>query len=118
MILYETLGQPELLMILCLVGFASGIIFDFANFVYFLCDKNKFARIVLDVVASLVCFVIFFVVVLNLNYGDFRVWQILFFVASLLIQRAFMGKVLAKVFEICYNYFIKKLKKIFKFFQK
>ena len=116
--LYETLAQPEVLLWVVLSGFLCGFVFDIAGFVNILFDKNKITRFVLDFFASLICGLIFFVVILNTSFGEVRLWQALFFITAILIQRASIGKIVAKGCLLCYNSLIKFLKKFGKSLKK
>lgn len=116
--LYETLAQPLILFYVLIFGFLSGVIFDFATFLHTLFGSNKVVRFILDFVATFLCFVVLFFVILTFAYGELRLWHILFFVASLLLERATIGKLVAKAISVCYNFFVKILRKIFAVFQK
>ena len=100
MLLYETLSQPIILLCVITAGFLSGFVFDAANALFRLSNRNKIFRHVLDVMAVFVCGFVFFAVILTVNYGDLRVYELLFFVAFLLLQRATIGKLLAKTLKI------------------
>ncbi|MDD4815865.1 MAG: spore cortex biosynthesis protein YabQ [Clostridia bacterium] len=112
--LYETLLQPLILLQILGVGFLSGIVFDFNTFFYVLCDKNKIARLVLDIVSTLVVFVIFFLLILNISYGEIRFYQAIFFVLALWIERLTIGKLVAKAIFVCYNFCGKIMRKTYK----
>ena len=103
MILYETLAQPSILLWVVTAGFMSGFIFDIANALWRASKSNKIIRFVLDFTATIVSAGVLFFVILKTAYGDWRLWQILFFTASLLLQRATIGKLLAKKLFMCYN---------------
>ena len=109
--LYETLMQGQILLWLLLSGFLCGFIFDLARFFHALCEYNKWIRHILDFFATLMASGVFFVVVLNVAFGVIRLWQILCFAASFALQRATVGRLLAKGFAVCYNSLSKKLKK-------
>lgn len=108
--LYETLLQPEILFWIVLTGFLTGIVFDVAKFICFLCENNKVVRFILDIVATFFACFVLFCVVLKLSYGEIRVWHILCFFASLLFERASIGKLVAKALGLCYNLCISILK--------
>lgn len=109
--LYETLAQPMILFFVVVVGFLCGIVFDVRKFLFNLCEKNRWAGLVLDFVATIFVGAIFFLLILKINYGEIRLWQILFFVASLVLERVTIGKLVAKWLSLCYNFFSKKFKK-------
>lgn len=110
--LYETIAQPIYLFWICLSGFASGIIFDFATFFYLLFEKNKIARFILDILATILVAFVFFILILNICYGEIRLWQILFFTMSFCLERATIGKLVAKAIYLCYNFIINILQRL------
>jgi len=112
--LYETLSQPLILLQILGVGFISGVVFDLNTFFYVLCDKNKTARLILDIVSTLIVFVIFFFLILNIANGEIRFYQIVFFVLALAIERLTIGKLVAKAITVCYNFCGKVLRKTYK----
>ncbi len=112
MLLYETLSQPIIALIIFLIGFGSGFIADISNYLYFLFNNNKYFRIIIDIITSIICFVIFFISIINLNYGEFRLYLLMLFIIGFLLQRFTIGKIIAKISNWCYN----KFKKIISFF--
>lgn len=103
MLLGETLMQPLIFLLLLLIGFLSGLFFDFGNYIVFLCNKNKVVRVVFDVLISLVCCFIFFLSILSLSYGELRFYHILGFLLGVFLERKTLGKIIAKVSKYCYN---------------
>ena len=109
--LYETLSQPQIFLWIILAGFAAGLLFDVAKFFHALCDFNKCVGHILDFVCTLaVCFV-FFLLITFVSFGEFRVWQILCFLAAFFLERFGVGKFVAKGLDVCYNALTKKSKK-------
>ena len=114
--LYETLSQPLILLQILGVGFLSGVVFDLNTFFYILCDKNKIARFILDILSTLIVFIIFFLLILNIAYGEIRVYQIAVFVIALAVERLTIGKLVAKAIFVCYNFCRKVLRRAYKKF--
>lgn len=110
--LYETLSQPLILLYVIVVGFLSGVVFDIATFLLTIFKQNKFLRHLLDFICTSVVCGIFFLLIFNLNYGEIRLWQVVCFVVSVVIERLSIGKLVAKGLLVCYTFFIKKLKKV------
>ena len=77
MILYETLNQPLIFLIIFCVGFVSGLIFD--------------------AISVALCGVVFFACLLELNYGEFRFYILLGYVLGILIERITLGLIVAKI---------------------
>lgn len=105
--LFETLSQPKLLVILFLIGFLSGFVFDIINFIKFACNNNKITNIIFDFIGTLIDFAILFLTNLEINYGELRFFAISIFFIGFSLQRFTLGKILAKFFLWCYNVFIK-----------
>lgn len=112
MLLYETLSQPLIFLVVFGIGFGCGFVFDLRNYIHFLCNKNKIVGIVLDVISSIVCCLIFLLSVLNFNFGQVRFYLILSFILGLILQRFSLGYIIAKFFIWCYNLFKKVILKI------
>ena len=110
--LYETLSQPQIFLFVVLFGFISGIIFDifkiFKNRI-----KNRFFINFLTFFNVFLVILIYFFVNLKFNYGEFRFYILLSFFLSLFIERLFIGNLLGKFLEKCYNKVSKGLKEIY-----
>ena len=114
MILFETLNQPYILILLIIFGFLSGFLFDFAYIISFLCNENKIVKNIFQFFAVFFSFFILFLLNLNINYGQFRVYIFVVFFFFLFIQRITVGKLIAKTKIWCYNTFKKLTKLILK----
>lgn len=91
--LYPTLNQPLVMLVMFFVGFASGFLFDFA----FLLKKSlklKATNIFFDFLACIFSFVIFFVTNLYINYGQFRIYVVVIFIIACLLQRVLSNQIL------------------------
>lgn len=113
MLLYETLSQPLIFIIILSFGFLSGLVFDLRNYLCFLFAKNKIVSVILDTVATiLVCF-IFLLGNLYFNFGQFRFYVILGFVIGLSIERVTLGIIVGKICSWCYNKFRELTSKLY-----
>lgn len=112
MILYETLNQPIILLYLIILGFLSGLFFDFAYIISFLCNKNKLITNILLFFSTLLSFFTLFMLNLKINYGQFRVFIFIVFFLFLFLERISLGKVIAKTQIWCYTTFTKVVNKI------
>ena len=92
--LYPTLNQPIVMLVMFFVGFASGLLFDFA----FLLKKSlkdlKATNIFFDFLACIFSFVIFFVTNLYINYGQFRIYVVVIFIIACLLQRVLSNQIM------------------------
>ena len=110
--LYETLNQPKLLIIFIIVGFGCGLVYDIGNFIKFLFNNKKIANVILDILETSVVLSVVFIVNLNFNYGQIRLFPILIFLIFFVIERYTIGKIIAKIYISCYNLLTKLNKKI------
>ena len=110
--LYETLAHPYLLLVFLLAGLAGGLVFDVGNFIKFLCSNKKLPSVIIDFVQTCICLSILFFVNLNYNYGLFRAFPIIIFLAFFSLERFTLGKIIAKFYHVCYNSLTKFLQKI------
>ena len=111
--LYETLFQPKIFLILFLIGFVCGFLLDFASLMHYFTGKNKAFKEIFASVAIILSFIIFDQTNLLVNYGDLRFFPFLAFWGAFVLQRLTIGKILAKFMEKCYNFLRKLLKTIF-----
>lgn len=114
--LFETLSQPLIALYLFGVGFLCGIIFDLNNLICMFAKTDKVLRFVLDIICTFLVFGIFFLLILNISFGEIRFYQILLFVLSIFLYRITFGKLFAKLIEKCYIKLIGLKNKIFKHF--
>lgn len=101
--LYETLSQPYVFFILFLTGVLAGLFFDIANFTILLCNKNKVIQQIIYFFTVMISFTVFFVVNLNINYGQFRIYIFLALGIGFILERFTFGKLWTKLFNKCYN---------------
>lgn len=113
MLLYETLSQPAIFFVVFSIGLVSGLLFDLKSYITFLCASNKIVSVLLDVLTTLIVFVILFLSNLYFNYGEFRFYVIFAFFAGLLIERVTLGIFVAKICSWCYNKFRNLMAKIY-----
>lgn len=116
--LFETSNQPQIFLLLVIAGFFCGFVYDMSTYIIFLCKKNKVVQIIFDFIASIAVFAIFYACVLFWDYGEMRFFHFFAFFSSLVFQRYTLGKFIAKLFDKCYNLFIKLFENIVKGAQK
>ena len=58
MILFETLSQPYIILVVIMSGFLSGLFFDISYIISFLCNDNKIVKNILEFI-SVVCVFVF-----------------------------------------------------------
>ena len=114
MILYETLSEPLIFLLMLAFGFVCGILYDINKYIAFLCNNNQIVQKVLDVISTCVAGFLFILALTILNYGEFRFYLLLSFLIGIFAERKTLGLVLAKFFSFCYNSFKNLIKRIFK----
>lgn len=105
--LEETLAQPLIFVMLMLLGFLSGTIYDASNFVWKLAGQNKIFRHFLDFFATLLVCGVFFLTVLDFNFGEFRLYEPCVFFLLLGLERITIGKIVEKFLDLCYKQFVR-----------
>src|SRR5574344_1274038 len=118
MLLYETLSQPLIFLIIFCIGLGSGIIFDLKSYMNFLCEKNKIMSIILDIISAILVCGILFLSNLIFNYGEFRFYILLAFTLGFLIERFTLGIFVKKFFSWLYFSSKNLIRKIFKKIEK
>ena len=116
--LFETLAQPWVFLLLVVTGFASGFAFDLATYVVFLCKGNRVVKVFADLAATLAAFAVFYGCVLWVDYGATRAYHALTFVLFLTIEQLTLGKFFAKAIDKCYTLLVKMFEQIAKGLQK
>lgn len=105
--LYPTVGQGSVFLILLVSGIICAVIFDANNLVTFLCNKNKVVKIILDFICAVLCGAAYFFMVLKFNYGEQRMFTLLAFLLGLTAERCSLGILLAKSLPWCYDKYAK-----------
>ena len=106
--LYETLAQPLIFLIMSAGGLAAGFLFDVKNValaILFQKKKNKlFSRIFSHILMFFACFFALFLYLnLRTNYGEFRNFGLLAFLLSFCLERFFIENFVAIPVAKCYN---------------
>ena len=113
--LYETLSQPSIFLVLLLIGFVSGFIFDILRLVNYFFNQNKISEQILLFLGICALFLIFTETNLFINFGDIRFFPAFAFLVGLFLERISFGKLFAKVVHKCYNYIIKFWQRVGKY---
>ncbi len=101
--LYESLSQPTIFLLISLAGFASGFIFDFKTLLLNCFKENKYLNQISAFFACFLTLSIFFIVNLKINYGQFRLFIVISFLISFYTQRFIMNNFVANTLQKCYN---------------
>ena len=107
MIIFETLKEPKIFLLLIIFGFLCGFLFDISYLITFLCKENKIIKNIFQFFSTIICFFVVFLINLKLNYGIFRAYVFISFFFAVFLERISVGKLFAKTKIWCYNLFKK-----------
>lgn len=91
--LYPTLNQPLILLVMFACGMFAGLIFDVARLLTTLSGNDKISKHIFDFIATILAFLFLFFANLWFNYGQFRVYVLAIFLLSFSLER-FISKIL------------------------
>ena len=106
--LYDSLTQPKFILVLFLVGFACGFLFDARNMLLHSAKRKKILKNIFDFFLVLALFTCLYAINLLYHYGIFRMFPIFVFFTSVGLQRLISQKFFAKIFAKCYTLFKRK----------
>ena len=109
--LYPTLNQPLMLGLMLVIGLVSGLVFDGSKVLKILTQKDKMAGHLFDFLAVLFSFAILYVTNLKYNYGQFRAYVLLVFLAGLILERGISLFLWTKVGKKCYSIVTRRKRK-------
>ena len=85
--LYPTLNQPLILLVLFLIGILGGLLLDVARLCSSFLGNIKFIRYIFELSAIVVSLMALFIANLSLNYGSFRIYVVAVFLLSFVLER-------------------------------
>ncbi len=100
--LYQTLSQPVILLWLILGGIFCGILWDVKT-IFCILFNNKIAKHFFEFFACFCAILLLFTLNLKLNFGELRIYFLLIFVISFILERFISKNFLAKPIAKCYN---------------
>ncbi len=101
--LYPTLNQPLMLLVLFFSGVLGGVIFNIFGILKVLSSKDKGAVFLFDFIPCVLSALLLYFVNMNYNYGQFRVYVILVYLGSLILTRVISKFLWTKLVKRCYN---------------
>lgn len=107
--LYPTLSQPMVFVIIFSCGLIGGVCFNIFHILTFLSGNDKCSKIFFDFLATIFVFVILFVTNLKINYGQFRIYIVLTFLAALFIEQVISKFLWTKYIKKWYNHIKEKV---------
>lgn len=109
--LYPTLNQPIIFIVIIFAGIFSGIIFDFFRILTTLSGGDRYSKHIFDFLAVFFSFIVLFLCNLKFNLGQFRIYVLCVYLISFAFQRFFSKYVWTKLATSWYNVFAKGRKK-------
>jgi len=110
-VLYPTLNQPIILLVVFVSGLASGLIFDIFKIIVLLSGNDKITKHFFDFLATMFSFLLLFFVNLYFNFGQFRLYVIIVFLISFTLQRLFSKFLWTKLLSKWYSSIARRKKR-------
>ena len=113
--LYETLYQGQIFLVMLYFGLLDGIVFEGKNLIQNACNKNKIVCAVLDTVFMLFSALLFIFAKNLANYGEVRIYLLIAFVIGVMLEHISIGFLVEKFFASVYTIGRKIARKVFCF---
>lgn len=111
--LYETLLQGQIFLCLIWFGILSGIIYEIKRMIEITFLNLKIIVFILNIIYLFIAGIIFIFAINLINFGEFRVFEIIAFITGIIIERKICGILVVNFINKMYNVFIKTIKRIF-----
>lgn len=105
--------QVLVFFIICVVGFFTGIIFDFFRAIKIVFQLRSIILFLIDLIVSLVISFLVFQLLFQLHWGEIRVYIFVSFFSGIILYYLFISRCLYRAF---YRFFRKCLKMILKIY--
>ena len=101
--LFETLNQGNIFLVMLYYGIWSGIVFEAKNLIEKSLKNNKIISIIIDAIYMVIC-ALLFVFAKNLaNYGETRIYLLIGFLTGIVLEHQSIGYLVEKFFSFIYN---------------
>ena len=101
--LYPTLSQPLVFLVVLCAGIVGGLIFDIFRLLAFLSGNDKYSKTFFDFFATILSVFLCFYINLQINYGQFRIFVVLTFVFGILAEQLLSKILFTKYKKKWYN---------------
>ncbi len=98
--------QSNLFLVFLVIGFVVAILWELILFINNPI-KNIIIKQIIEVPFAIVFVFLFFAMLINFNYGEFRMFLLVAYIFGFVIERKTLGKLFAKLNYWLYNKFIK-----------
>ena len=92
------------------IGFLMGILYGIINAPNLIKKRLPF-RIIVDLIFTMICSIIFIISINLVNLGEFRFFLIIGYLLGILLERITLGKLFAKGYKIVYNSIVNLFKR-------
>lgn len=110
--LYETLLQSKMLLVMIYFGIISGILLTIKNLICKALKKNKVVIILTDILFCIISSFVFLYAQNKFSYGEFRLFQLLSFLLGVFIEQISINNLVEKILRLIYNLFVKVFCKV------
>ena len=101
--LYETLLQSKMFLVLLYFGIVCGILLTIKNMICNLFKQNKIALIASDILFCIASTFVFVFAKITFCYGQFRIFELIAFIIGILIQQFSLNKIVEKFLHLLYT---------------
>lgn len=110
--LYETLLQSKMLLVMLYFGVTCGILLTAKNLICKTLKQNKVIVILTDILFCVLSTFVFLHARTKFCYGEFRLFELLSFCLGIFIEQISINNLVEKFFKLIYNLFVKIFCKI------
>ena len=109
--LYPTLIQPVVLLVILACGIVAGLVFDLFRILTTLSGNDKFSKHFFDFLATILSFLLLFFVNMALNFGQFRIYVPAVFLLSFALERVLSKFLWTKLLSKWYSNIMRREKR-------
>ncbi len=94
------------------IGIISGIAVGIINLILILLGRKKWVEVICDIISCILITTVYIIIINAFNWGQSRIYLLIFFLLGILLERKTLGKLFAKLYHKLYNLIVSKIKKI------
>ena len=110
--LYETLLQFQMFLVLLYFGIVCGILLTIKKLLCKVFKQNKIVVFVSDILFCIVASFVFLFTEIKFCYGEFRLFELLSFGIGIFVEQISINNLVEKIFCLIYNVGVKVFGKI------
>lgn len=101
--LYETLLQGKIFLVLLYFGILCGIVLTSKKMLTKMTKNNKVLLVLTDTLFLSICAIAFIFARIKFCYGEFRIFHLVAFLLGILLEQISLNKLVEKFFTLLYN---------------